>query len=61
METFVISGLIVLMLIIFTGEGNYPKTDKMESSTIGDIAKKVSRAIAKNGIKKQGNHGKIQF
>ena len=61
METLAISGLIVLILIVFTGVTNYAKTDKMETSTIGDIAKKVSRAIAKNGIKKQGNHGKIQF
>ncbi|MBR6087738.1 MAG: hypothetical protein IKP84_07650 [Prevotella sp.] len=52
METLAISGLIVLMLIIFTGEGNYPKPDKMETSTIGDIAKKVSRAITKKRHKK---------
>ena len=55
METLAISGLIVLMLIIFTGEGNYPKPDKMETSTIGDIAKKVSRAIAKKRCKSAYN------
>ena len=39
----------------FTGEGNYPKPDKMETSTIGDIAKKVSRAIAKKRCKSAYN------
>ena len=52
METLAIRGLIVLILIVFTGVTNYAKTDKMETSTIGDIAKKVSRAITKKRHKK---------
>lgn len=46
MEILIIIGLIVVILAVFTGVTNYPKPDKMETSTIGDIAKKVSRAIA---------------